>query len=71
MAASVHESPTFAVLGNKRLFSWVGYLPPYDVSSDGKRFAMLHIGASGVDKEGSAQLILVTNFLNELRRLLP
>jgi serine/threonine-protein kinase len=71
MAASVRETPTFTVLGNKRLFSWIGYLPPYDASSDGKRFAMLHIGASGEDKEGSAQLIIVMNFLNELKRLLP
>jgi hypothetical protein len=71
MTASVRETPTFAVLANKRLFSWIGYLPPYDVSTDGKRFAMLHIGASGVDKDASSQLIVVTNFLSELRRLLP
>jgi serine/threonine-protein kinase len=71
IAAGVRETPTFAVLSNKRLFSWIGYLPPFDVSADGKRFAMLHIGASGGDKDDSAQLIVVVNFLNELKRLLP
>ena len=42
----------------------------YDVSPDGKRFLMIKEGGPG-DETGAAQVILVQNWFEELKRLVP
>jgi serine/threonine-protein kinase len=70
-AVRVSTKPTFGILTKQRLFSATGYFgspwaQAYDVSPDGRRFLMLRVGsATGV---GSVSLVLVENFVTELRR---
>ena len=71
VSARVRTTPTFGVVSTTRLFSWLGYFWPYDVSRDDERFLMLRTGTAAGEKEGAAQLIVVENFIAELRRLLP
>jgi hypothetical protein len=73
MAARVAGTPSFSILGQQRLFSAAGYFltrfaQVYDVSPDG-RFLMLRAGASA--GAGIGSLILVENFLTELRKRAP
>ena len=42
----------------------------YDISPDGKRFLMIKEGAPG-DETEQTQLILVLNWFEELKRLVP
>ena len=54
------------------LFSMADYLPSngnplYDVTPDDQRFMMLRI----MDQGDDAELILVQNFFEELKRLVP
>ncbi len=42
----------------------------YDISPDGKRFLMIKEGGPG-DETEPTQLILVQNWLDELKRLVP
>ena len=73
-SVSVATRPAFAILGRRRLFSATGYFTSpwaqaYDVSPDGQRFLMLRVGsASGAV---SVSLVLVQNFLSDLKRLVP
>ncbi len=71
MTAEVRTTPTFSVASQKRLFSFAGYFPPYDVSALGKRFVMLRMGTSTAAKDDSGGLVVVVNFFSELKRLLP
>jgi eukaryotic-like serine/threonine-protein kinase len=76
MAAQVRTAPTFTVVSQKRLFSAIGYAPglehaTYDVSRDDRRFLMLRIGSTADAKDETPQLILVQNFLVDLKRVLP
>jgi len=74
MVASVDTSGGFRVLGRERLFE----IPPsftfdnlstsYDVSPDDQRFIMVRTVQSEVTEEGF-QLILVENWLEEVKRL--
>jgi serine/threonine-protein kinase len=69
-AVKVTTKPTFGILTRQRLFSTTGYLgspwaQAYDVTPDGRRFAMLHIGSS--TGEATVSLVLVENFIAELR----
>ena len=43
----------------------------YDISSDGQRFLMIKEGANGTETAPSSTLVVVQNFLEELKRLLP
>ena len=66
-------NPGFAPGQQEVLFSVAGYmLNPayalYDVTPDDQRFVMLRIGA---DLAAASELILVTNFFEELKRLVP
>jgi serine/threonine-protein kinase len=76
MAAQVRLTPTFAVTGQKRLFSAVGYTPglehaTFDISPDDRRFLMLRADARSSGKEETAQLVIVQNFFTDLKRVLP
>ena len=71
VAVEVTDDPTFAAGRQEVLFSMTDYLTSnghamYDVSPDDQRFAMLRIGEEGTD---DAELILVENFFEELKRL--
>ena len=73
-AVRVAGRPTFAVLGEQRLFPATGYLSSpwaqtYDVSSDGRRFLMLRVGSS--TGAVSVPLVMVENFLTELQLKVP
>jgi len=75
MAAEFETTPEFRVVGVETVFAF----PPgiqvtengdfFDVSSDDQRFLMAR--ASGWDEKDSSQLILVQNFFEELKRLVP
>jgi eukaryotic-like serine/threonine-protein kinase len=76
MAAQVRIAPTFTLLSQKRLFSAVGYTrglehATFDVSPDDRRFLMLRIGSMASAGNETPHLILVQNFLPELKRVQP
>jgi serine/threonine-protein kinase len=71
VTARVRTMPAFGVVSTTRLFSWLGYFWPYDVSRDDEHFLMLRTSAAAGERDGAAQLIVVENFVAELRRLLP
>ena len=73
VAVQVSTNPGFAPGQQEVLFSVAGYMRRasyvmYDVSPDDQRFMMLRIGA---DVAAAAEVILVTNFFEELKRLVP
>jgi len=73
VAVQVSGDPTFAAGEQEILFSMADYFrnnghAMYDVSPDDQRFVMLRIGEAS---EGDARLILVQNFFEELKRLVP
>ncbi len=41
------------------------------MAADGQRFVMLRPGAAGGGKDAASHLILVQNFLADLKRVLP
>ena len=70
MAVQFTEDPTFATVREAVLFPMDGYLTAsahamYDVSPDDRRFVMLRIGD---EETAAAELIMVTNFFEELRQ---
>jgi serine/threonine-protein kinase len=74
VAVRVTGRPAFAVLGQRRLFSAVGYPfaasgRAYAVAPDGRRFLILRTSApSGV---APTSLVLIQGFLAELARRVP
>jgi hypothetical protein len=73
-AVRVTTRPSFGILEKRRLFSANGYFvspwaQAYDVSPDGRRFLMLRVGSSAGAIPTS--LVLVENFLSELRSRVP
>ncbi|MEP6574747.1 MAG: protein kinase, partial [Gemmatimonadota bacterium] len=75
MVAALKTTPNLSVVGQKRLFNAVGYIRSaahsnFDVSKDDRRLLMLRFGSVG-SSDNAPQIILVQNFLGELRRLLP
>jgi serine/threonine-protein kinase len=72
-AVHVTTRPTFGIQSKERLFSADGYFVSpwsgaYDVTPDGQRFLMLRVGsAAGAER---SSLVLVENFLTELRQRL-
>jgi serine/threonine-protein kinase len=75
MAAAVQTDPGFAVGTPKVVFEGQYAAPQggrtYDVSPDGRRFLMIKEGASTGDATPQAQIILIQNWSEELKRLLP
>jgi serine/threonine-protein kinase len=75
-AVQVTSKPSFGILGRQRLFSAASYFSTsenvlYDVSPDDKRFIMLHVGPGSTGGGNAESLILVQNFLAELKRSVP
>ena len=74
VAVQVSTNPGFAPGQQAALFSVAGYMrrasyAMYDVTPDDQRFMMLRIGADLA--AAAAEVILVTNFFEELKRLVP
>ena len=75
LAVSV-QSGNALVAGRPEVLFERGYPPittgwrPYDVSPDG-RFAMITLGGAGSDTDTAPNVILVQNWFEELRRLVP
>ena len=75
MAVGVQTEPSFAPGNAEEVFG--GYYAPggrsfgrtYDISPDGERFLM--IKESGSDEISSTEFILVQNWFEELKRLVP
>ena len=75
MAVGVQIEPSFAPGNAEELFG--GYHAPgggssgrtYDISPDGERFLM--IKESGSDETSTTEFILVQNWFEELKRLVP
>ena len=75
MAVGVQTEPSFAPGNAEEVFG--GYYAPigrafgrtYDISPDGERFLM--IKESGSDETSSTEFILVLNWFEELKRLVP
>ena len=64
--ATVVEESAFATGPHKELFSTQGlycdgYATPYDITPDGERFLMI--------KQLDAEMVMVVNWLEEVRRL--
>jgi Tol biopolymer transport system component len=71
MAATIETEPELRVTGSKVLFEGqylTGYHRNYDVSSDGQRFLMIK-EAEG--QPAAIQLVVVLNWFEELKRLVP
>ena len=76
MAVGVETEPGFAPGNAKEVFAGGYYAPDasspgrtYDISPDGERFLM--IKESGSDVTSSTEFILVQNWFEELKRLVP
>ena len=72
MAVGVESEPSFAPGNAEEVFG--GYFAgafgrSYDISPDGERFLM--IKESGSDETSSTEFILVQNWFEELKRLVP
>jgi hypothetical protein len=75
MAVPVQTDPGFAA-GNPAVLFEGSYATPqggrtYDVSPDGRRFVMIKEGAATGDAAPRPQIILVQNWHEELKRLVP
>ncbi len=71
VAVEVTTSPTFSVVASRELFvderySMGGLHPPYDIAPDGRRFLMIRTVETD-DAEEEPRLVLVQNFLEELK----
>jgi serine/threonine-protein kinase len=75
MAVPIQPGPTFAY-GNPTMIFDGPYLAPnaartYDVSPDGKRFLMIKDAPRQGDARAAPRLVLVQNFVEELKRVAP
>lgn len=71
IAATIETKPEFKVTGYEVLFEgqyFTGLNRNYDVSPDGQRFLMIK---ESEEQPSAAQLILVLNWFEELKRLVP
>jgi hypothetical protein len=76
MEAAVSTTPSFAVEVPKVVLDLEGYLVPvtvntYDVSPDGQRFLMLRWSTTEGDGEAASEIVVVTNWVEELKRSVP
>ncbi|MHC4327374.1 MAG: protein kinase domain-containing protein [Planctomycetota bacterium] len=70
-AAIIETEPEFTVTDSEELFAGkhlAGWGRSYDVSGDGQRFLMVK---EGEEKRAATQLIVVLNWFEELKRLVP
>ena len=72
-AAGVQAGQAFAFAAPKAILERRYYSAisgrPYDVSPDGQRFLMIKEGGTGAETSAAPQLIVVLNWLEELKRL--
>jgi serine/threonine-protein kinase len=76
METAVSTTPSFAVEVPKVVLDLESYvlttaLNTYDVSPDGQRFLMLKRSAAGADAEAAPAIVVVTNWVEELKRRVP
>ncbi len=74
MVVGVQTEPSFAPGNAEEVFAVRGYFVEsagrtYDISRDGERFLMIKEGGS--DETSSTEFILVQNWFEELKRLVP
>ena len=74
-AVSIHTTPTFGAGAPTKLFDGRYYSDllsrSYDVSPDGQRFLMIKDSASGDQTSTPASIVVVLNWTEELKRLVP
>jgi serine/threonine-protein kinase len=72
IAVAVETEPSFRVVGRRRLFEgpYADNSHSYDVSRDGKRFLMLKEGGD-LGNEGDSGLVIVLDWFEELKRIVP
>ena len=74
MVATFETEPSFRVRARELLFEgtgiFTGFGRTYDIAPDGQRFFFVKQGA-GTDTATRAQVILVQNWFEELKRLVP
>ena len=71
MAVAIETQPALRVANPRALFEehyYAGVEPSYDVSQDGQRFLMLK---ESLEHPAATQLIVVLNWFEELKRLVP
>ncbi len=72
MEAEVETDPTFRRQTPAVLFSRDGLSANYDVSADGERFLMERFGVEAqIENVPQAQVIIVENWIEEVKRLIP
>ena len=77
-AARVTTRPTMTVGKPEEVFQGAYYIassgsprPQYDVTADGQRFLMITRGAGSRSEPGRERLVVVRNWFEELKRLVP
>jgi serine/threonine-protein kinase len=74
VGVSVQTTPTFSASSPRKMFDAryiAGGARSYDVSPDGQRFLMLKAGTDPDTEVGSARIVVVLNWDQELKRWLP
>ena len=75
MAVPVHTTPVFSSDTPTKLFDWPHFPVVlgrgYDVSADGQRFLMIKDTARGDPASAPASIVVVLNWVEELKRLVP
>jgi serine/threonine-protein kinase len=77
MAAEVETDPTFRRRTPQALFGLDGFqiaansLRNYDISADGERFLMMKTGSGPAATPGTSRVVVVQNWVEELKRLVP
>ena len=67
---STFSAGTPAILVNTA-YATPSFPRAYDVSPDGQRFLMIKEGAAGTETAPPASIVVVQNWLEELKRLVP
>jgi Tol biopolymer transport system component len=67
VAVEIKTNPSFSVGGHRTLFRGLYYSSEYDVSLDGKEFLMVRLDPGSIP----TQINIVTNWFEELERLVP
>ena len=72
MAVAVESEPAFRIVGTRKLFEgpYADASQNYDVSRDGKRFLMIKERDTST-ADGGSDLVVVLNWFEELKRLVP
>ena len=75
MAVSVQPDPSFVAGNPAVVFEGSYFVGPagrtYDISPDGQQFLMIKEGAQATDSAAPAQLVLVQNWFEELKQIVP